>query len=220
MVVVPTDSELQSILATEPTVLDVNSLQQSGFKWTSEHINALHVHIFDSILTERFFPEDTTDASDEGMSYTRNHRVTRKGNLLTEDLVYLELRRQLVAPSYKDLRLGPWTPDQALEQNIFASFFREIWDVLVIRDEGEGGLDNDSDPTGSSHEDAQDIKSRLALVAFIQTVLRKMGYWISPTRHLHALYSVVFLPSFGVSNRTQGTEEVDYAFVGWYGSYK
>lgn len=54
----PTDSELQSIKAFEYNNMNKASLRVSGSKWTSEHVNNLHLTCFNDIPSEDF-PQGT-----------------------------------------------------------------------------------------------------------------------------------------------------------------
>lgn len=97
----PTDSELQSIKAFEYNDMHKASLRVSGSKWTSEHVNALHVTCFKDVPSERFLPEYMPRIDDQE---------------------YLSILEYLLVPPFGDVKHGRRRLNELLGHNPFKFF--------------------------------------------------------------------------------------------------
>ena len=111
--------------------------------------------------------------------------------LLIDQLVYSKLCKHLLAPSFRDVRDGPRVLDGVLQGNEFGAFFRNLSATTATgqvegadkqnhdeNDENEG-TNIDSEATGSSEENQQEIYSESTLQDFFEVILRHEGRSVS-----------------------------------------
>lgn len=134
--------------------------------------------------------------------------------------VFSRLRSELIACSFKDLKLGPTVVDERFEENLFCQFFKGLASAIMTGqaregDEGDYESDDASATTGSSEEEQPEVHSEAALQEFIGIIIKVIGPSIGPHWYMQVSVSPYNHRSLAFINLTIVTRREWALIFGW-----